>query len=373
MKKDKLYFLTFISISIIFLIIASLSVHYFIRVSANQQIEVQIESSKREANEMANLIGFLLEGGIDKTKVISDVQKTIENSNTETGFICLFDWSGKEICHPDITKVGLKVSSNKLLLSSANQEINSDELYEILINRKKSNSSQSIDSFEIASEIIHIAPVKNSDWIVAAHINVGKMSDQMKKLRRNFYYIFIIMGVLIILSSFLAVRLIGSNYEKQLELKNTNLETEVISLSKLNTDLVAYQQKVVSEIDTQEDVPESLSDSGKKRILTYIRHELIPIAISEIAYIYTENTITYVISKDGKKSTSNNSLDDIYTNLDTTIFFRANRQFIISIAAIEKIIKYGNSQLKILVRPDSSVEIIISKNKASEFKQWLNM
>lgn len=67
------------------------------------------------------------------------------------------------------------------------------------------------------------------------------------------------------------------------------------------------------------------------------------------------------------------SLDDMYTHLDSSLFFRANRQFIISISAIDKILKYGNSQLKIVMQTKTSEDIIISKNKASEFKQWLNM
>ena len=114
-------------------------------------------------------------------------------------------------------------------------------------------------------------------------------------------------------------------------------------------------------------------ENEKQRILTFIRNELVPTAIKDIACVYTENTITYVVCFDGKKSTTNMSLDDVYTHLNSTLFFRANRQFIISIAAIDKIIKYGNSQLKILLQSKTSDEIIISKNKAAEFKQWLNM
>jgi hypothetical protein len=40
--------------------------------------------------------------------------------------------------------------------------------------------------------------------------------------------------------------------------------------------------------------------------------------------------------------------------------------------SIEKILKYGNNQLKIEVIPISEINIIISKNKAAEFKTWLN-
>ena len=116
-----------------------------------------------------------------------------------------------------------------------------------------------------------------------------------------------------------------------------------------------------------------MDNTTKQRILTYIRHELLPVAVQDISFIYTENTITYVVCKNGKKSTTNSSLDELYSQLDATIFFRANRQFIISISSIDKIIRYGNNQLKILISPESETDIIISKNRAAEFKQWLNL
>lgn len=75
---------------------------------------------------------------------------------------------------------------------------------------------------------------------------------------------------------------------------------------------------------------------------------------------------------DGKLTTSNNSLDELYNDLDDSLFFRANRQFILSINSIDKILRYGNNQLKIVVVPKSDINIIVSKNKASEFKKWLN-
>jgi DNA-binding LytR/AlgR family response regulator len=142
-------------------------------------------------------------------------------------------------------------------------------------------------------------------------------------------------------------------------------------MSKLNADLVSYQEKVTEK--PEEKSNENISDKEKQRILTYVRNELVPIAIKEIAYIFTESTITYVVCFDGKRSTSNASLDDMISNLNPQLFFRANRQFIISITAIDKIIKYGNSQLKIVLKGKTTEEIIISKNKAAEFKQWLNL
>ena len=361
MKKDKLYFLTFLSIAAIFLLIASLASKYFIKVSANQLIKVQVESSKREVNEISNLIDFQLEAGIPKNKIIENLQQTIENYNDDSWFISVFNWSGKEIANPDKTKVGSIVNSKQTLLTSLKEKNNSDDLYDLILKNNLNNSS----------EIIYISPVKKTDLIVAANVNINSIKAQMKTLKNNFYLIFLIMGVLVIILSFLAVRVIGSAYEKQLELKNSTLASEVINLSKLNLDLVSYKEKVVEV--SEDNIQEEYVEKSKQRILTYIRNELVPIPIKDIAYVYTENTITYVVCFDGKRSTTNASLDDMYSNLNPTLFFRANRQFIISISAIDKIIKYGKSQLKILLQSETSEEIIISKNKAAEFKQWLNM
>ncbi|TXD53076.1 LytR/AlgR family response regulator transcription factor [Polaribacter sp. IC063] len=361
MKKDKLYFLTFLSIAVIFLMVALIASQYFIKVSANQLIEVQVESSKREANEIAKLIDFQLLSGIKKEEIVTNILRIIENSNTDSWFISIFNWGGKEVAHPDKTKVGQLVNSNKTLLSSLKEKNNSDDLYDLLMG-KTNNSS---------SEIIHISPIKKSDLIVAANVNMNSIKQQMSALKVNFYLIFLIMGTLVIGLSFVAVRVIGSAYEKQLELKNSTLTSEVVNLSKLNTDLVSYKEKVAEKpIESTVDEP---IEKEKKRLLTYIRNELVSIPIEEIAFIYTENTITYVVCFDGKKSTTNMSLDDMSANLNSSLFFRANRQFIIGITAIDKIIKYGNSQLKILLQSKTSEEIIISKNKAAEFKQWLNM
>ncbi|WP_405568080.1 LytR/AlgR family response regulator transcription factor [Polaribacter sp. Asnod6-C07] len=361
MKKDKLYFLTFLSIAAIFLMVALFASKYFIKVSANQLIEVQVESSKREANEVAKLIDFQLSSGIKKEAIVTNIQEIIESSNANSWFISVFNWSGKEIANPDKTKVGQLVNSNQTLLTSLKEKNNSDDLYDLLVNSNADSHS----------EIIHISPIKNADLIVAANVNIKSISTQMNTLKSNFHLIFLIMGILVIVLSFVAVRIIGSAYEKQLELRNSNLTSEVVNLSKLNTDLVSYKEKVAET--PLKTIKEETTEKEKERILTYVRNELVPIATKDIAYIYTENTITYVVCFDGKRSTTNLSLDDMYTNLNSTLFFRANRQFIISITAIDKIIKYGNSQLKILLQSKTSEEIIISKNKAAEFKQWLSI
>ena len=370
MRKDRLYFFTFLAITLIFILIASVSVRSFIKVSANQLLETQLEASKREANEMAKMIGFQIENGVDKETIIENVQESIKDTDTENGFICMFDWSGKEVCHPDETQRGQQINPDQTFVSSFNSELNPEDLYDLLNSKRSFGGIRNFEeNDETQSEIIYLNPVPNSDWIIAAHANTNKITGQINSLRNRFYTIFSIMGFAIVLCSVILVRLIGSSYEKRLEVKNQKLEDEVVNLAKLNKDLDNYQQRV---IETKPETQSANTEKGKKRILTYVRNELRPVSTDDIAYIFMESTITYVVCFDGSQSTSNSSLDELFSNLDETDFYRANRQFIVAISAISKIIKYGNNQLKILVDPNSEVDIIISKNRAAEFKQWLN-
>ena len=189
-----------------------------------------------------NILNFQLKTNHDKNAILDNLQQTISKTSSDTWFISVFDWSGKKICHPDITKIGEPVNSKPNLLASLKEKNNSDDLYDLLV----SNSDMGNNS-EVVSEVIHIAPVKSSDLIVAANVNTSNVHKQLRKLKRNFYMIFLIMGVLVIVLSSVAVRIIGSSYEKQLEMKNSNLANEVINLSRLNTDLISYQEKKEKE------------------------------------------------------------------------------------------------------------------------------
>lgn len=113
------------------------------------------------------------------------------------------------------------------------------------------------------------------------------------------------------------------------------------------------------------------SQSSKERILTYYRNNLLVIYASDIAYIYKENSITYVVNADGKRSVSNDSLDSLFAELDQHFFFRVNRQIIIRVSAIKKITKMGQS-LKIETHHRSENPIFVGKNKTLAFKKWLN-
>ncbi|MDB0600828.1 LytTR family transcriptional regulator DNA-binding domain-containing protein [Tenacibaculum maritimum] len=360
LKKDTVYFLSFISISFIVFIVSYFSINRLISVSTKEFLKIQIESSKREAEEMAKLVQSQITSGIPKKQVIQNLQSSIEDVNVDLGFICMFDWSGKEICHPDPNMIGKSlVATDQSFISSVDDDVNSEDLYNFLKTRKETGGIVSFADKERPCEVIYLYPVSNTDWIIAAHANLKEIKNNLKDLKISFILVHALGGIIIVLFSFFITRFIGGNYERQLEKNNKKLTGEILNMSKLNSDLASHKQKV----EVQE---------KKNRILTYIKNELKPIEVGNIAYIYTELKITYIVDFKGKKSISNSSLEELFKQLDKQTFFRANRQYLLSIKAIDKIIKYGNSQLKIETIPKSDESIIISKNKTAEFKDWLH-
>ncbi|MCB0371379.1 MAG: LytTR family transcriptional regulator DNA-binding domain-containing protein [Muricauda sp.] len=369
MKKDKLYFFTFLSLLVIVFVAAYFSMNYLVGLSTEQFLKIQLESSKREAEELAKMITYQVENNVDKETIIRNFQSSIENTNTQSGFVCMFDWSGKEICHPNPEKIGKITGPDESYVMGIQEEVDSKDFYSYLQGKEKGGGVRDFKNSERQSEIVYLYPVNNTDWIVAAHANMDKINEEVKSVKANFLMVHVVTGFAIVFLSVLMVRFIGSSYERELEQKNEKLSEEVLNLSKLNHDLATYKKKI--DLSDQKD-DESNGNSNKKRILTYLKNELVSLGMEEIAYIYTENTVTYVRRIDGKLTTSNNSLDELYHDLDDSLFFRANRQFILSINSIHKILRYGNNQLKIDVMPESDINIIVSKNKAAEFKKWLN-
>jgi DNA-binding LytR/AlgR family response regulator len=54
------------------------------------------------------------------------------------------------------------------------------------------------------------------------------------------------------------------------------------------------------------------------------------------------------------------------------LFFRATRQFIISQKAISKIHQHFGGKLKLELLPPTKEEVLLSREKSSALKEWLN-
>ncbi len=111
-------------------------------------------------------------------------------------------------------------------------------------------------------------------------------------------------------------------------------------------------------------------ENYKDRFLVKKGTQLISIPIEKIAYFFVDE-ITLLTTTDGKKFTINFSLDKLNELLNPKHFFRLNRKVITHYQAINYIARYSDAKLKVMLQPEPNFDIIISKEKASKFKKWL--
>ena len=115
------------------------------------------------------------------------------------------------------------------------------------------------------------------------------------------------------------------------------------------------------------------TETIKKREFIIIKRGLLHILhkTSDIAYVYMENEITYLISKDGVRHVCFDNLNSIEEKLDDD-FFRANRQHIINIAFIKsyRIYEKGKIMVDMLVN-ESRSPICISQRTSPKFREWI--
>jgi DNA-binding LytR/AlgR family response regulator len=109
----------------------------------------------------------------------------------------------------------------------------------------------------------------------------------------------------------------------------------------------------------------------KKSFLVYIKDQIIPVAVEQIAYFFLENEIVFCMTYNKRKFILDQALDRIEAQLNPAHFYRANRQYIVSRKAIQSVVQHFNRKLKLQLSPSPEAEVLISKIKASGFKGWL--
>ena len=112
----------------------------------------------------------------------------------------------------------------------------------------------------------------------------------------------------------------------------------------------------------------------KKRLIVKKGIENIALKTEDIALIFTENKIVFVIDgQTGKKYISDKNLAELEADLDKNIFFRANRKYIISINFLKAFRTFEKVKLSVdLNLPENGHQIVISQDTAKSFKRWVN-
>lgn len=95
------------------------------------------------------------------------------------------------------------------------------------------------------------------------------------------------------------------------------------------------------------------------------------IRVKDTAYFFSENSLSFLMTRTAKRHTLDYTLDQLEDMLDPGQFFRINRKTIIHIDCIQKVGLYFNNRLKLETEPATAEDIIVSRERVKEFRKWL--
>jgi two-component system, LytTR family, response regulator len=110
----------------------------------------------------------------------------------------------------------------------------------------------------------------------------------------------------------------------------------------------------------------------KTRFMVKLGEHIRSITADNISLFYAEGRDVFLVTTQNRKFIIDYTLEALEDILDPAVFFRLNRTFILNINAIKDVIVYSNSRLKIILTQEFDKEMIVSREKVGEFKEWFD-
>lgn len=164
---------------------------------------------------------------------------------------------------------------------------------------------------------------------------------------------------------------------KAFKLNSIDYLLKPIDPKELEAALNKYKQSQKSQLDYSSHflhLIEKLNPtpvSYKTRFLVKTGTRMASIPVSEIAYFHASEKVVYLHTAQ-QKWLIDFTLEKLIELVDPSMFFLLNRQYLTNIQSIKQIHTYFNGKLKIDLHPAPAEEVIVSKEKASTLKDWLN-
>jgi two-component system response regulator LytT len=109
----------------------------------------------------------------------------------------------------------------------------------------------------------------------------------------------------------------------------------------------------------------------RKRFLVKHAQKLASVEIDDISYFYSDGRLNFFKTNDNKKYVVDYTMDELEDMLDPEVYFRISRSFYVSINSVDKIDDYFGNRLILGLKPVVDKEALVSREKVTDFKNWL--
>ena len=110
----------------------------------------------------------------------------------------------------------------------------------------------------------------------------------------------------------------------------------------------------------------------KTRFFVKIGNHFHSVSVNEIQCFLIRERGTFLKTMSGKTFDLDHSLDQVQKLVDPTTFFRINRNYLIHIDSIQDIYSYSSNRLGVKLKMLDHLDMIVSREKVSDFKKWLD-
>lgn len=110
----------------------------------------------------------------------------------------------------------------------------------------------------------------------------------------------------------------------------------------------------------------------QKRFMVVVGDQIKTIQCEEVAYFFAEGKYVFLVHKNKERFLVDFTLDKLTEVLDPDRFFRINRQVTVSFESINSMQKWFTRRIKLHLSPKFENEVIVSVERVTDFKKWLN-
>jgi two-component system LytT family response regulator len=98
---------------------------------------------------------------------------------------------------------------------------------------------------------------------------------------------------------------------------------------------------------------------------------LLSIGVDDVAYFYSEGRVTFLKTGEGKFFALDQPLEEVEQQVDPKRFFRSSRKYLTERRSIQNIVAHFNGKYKLTLKPATTDDVFVSRDRAPEFRKWL--
>jgi len=152
-------------------------------------------------------------------------------------------------------------------------------------------------------------------------------------------------------------------------LKPIDIEELRVAIEKFKKGAQPKQSTIAEDISA---IIQNVHKQYKNRFMVKIGDTISSLKTEDINYFLSEDGLVLAITSQNKKYPIDYTLDQLEEIVSPELFFRINRKVLVNINSVQKASTYFNSRLKLSITGLNEEDAVVSRERVTDFKKWLD-